>query len=111
MKKHFSSRKSKLLAFAMPGCSKISIINPMKGTNMNVNVFWDNSNIMWVGRNFSMSQEPGHEHDFRIHISNLYQFAVNNRNVSCAFAAVSTPPQNKNLRLYFTKLGITVVQQ
>lgn len=78
---------------------------------MNVNIFWDDSNIMWVGRNFSKLQEPGHELDFRIHISNLYQFAVNNRNVSSAFAAVSIPPQNDNLWQYFTKLGITVAPQ
>ena len=75
---------------------------------MSVNIFWDNSNIMWVGRNFSMRQEPGHEKDFRIYFRNLLQFAANNRVVSYAFMAGSIPPQNDSLWQYFKKLGVIV---
>ena len=75
---------------------------------MSVNIFLDNSNIMLVGRNFSMSQEPGHEKDFRIYFRNLLQFAANKRAVSYAFMAGSIPPQNDNLWQYFKKLGVDI---
>lgn len=78
---------------------------------MSVNIFWDNSNILLVGRNFSTDQEPGHKKDFRIYFRNLLQFAANNRDVSYAFVAGSIPPQNDNLWQYFKKLGAVVETQ
>ena len=78
---------------------------------MCVNIFWDNSNIMWVGRNLSTTIEPGHECDFRIHFSNLFQFASNGRDVSYAFVAGSNPPQTDELWRYFERLGINVETQ
>ena len=64
---------------------------------MRVYIFWDNSNIMWVGRNYSHQREPGHEADFRIYFRNILLFAANNRDIAYAFVAGSIPPQKDDL--------------
>lgn len=78
---------------------------------MDINLFWDNSNIWLVGQEICKEKETGHESDFRIHVRNLFDFAVNSRNVAYAFVAGSIPPSSDPLWGYFSKLNIKVEKQ
>ena len=64
---------------------------------MGLNVFWDNSNIWLVGRTVCREQEPGDENSFRIHFSNMLDFAVDGRQVDFAYLVGSIPPNNDAL--------------
>ena len=78
---------------------------------MSVNVFWDNSNIWLVGRSVCSTKEPNDENAFRIHFTNLFDFAVNGRTVDYAFLGGSEPPENDDLWKRFQTLGIDVTRQ
>ena len=78
---------------------------------MNINVFWDNSNIWLVGQNVCKLREPGCQQDFRIHFAKLFDFVRDTRTVSYAFLAGSIPPETDDLWQRFRNLGITVETQ
>lgn len=76
-----------------------------------INLFWDNSNIYIVGQNVCAKREPDAKAAFRIHLENLFEFALNNRKLSYAFVGGSIPPQSDNLWRRFEQLGIVVDKQ
>lgn len=78
---------------------------------MNINLFWDNSNIWLVGQEICKEREAGHEFDFRIHVKNLFDFSVDSRKVDYAFVGGSVPPNSDPLWNYFSKLKIKVEKQ
>ena len=78
---------------------------------MSLNIFWDNSNIWLVGRNFCAATEPGKQDGFRIHFLKLLEFVRNNRSVNYAFVGGSIPPNNDPLWQRFEKLGAIVEKQ
>lgn len=78
---------------------------------MGLNVFWDNSNIWLVGRAVCEKHEPGDENQFRIHFRNLFDFAVNHRDVDYAFLGGSVPPNNDKLWERFEALNVVVERQ
>jgi hypothetical protein len=78
---------------------------------MNINIFWDNSNIWLVGKSICAKTELGDESEFRIHFANLFDFARDNRDVDYAFLGGSIPPQNDDLWKRFSKLGVVVEKQ
>lgn len=78
---------------------------------MDLNIFWDNSNIWLVGRSVCEQREPGDEPAFRIHFAHLLDFVVNGRAVRDAFVGGSIPPNNDPLWQRFASLGITVNKQ
>jgi hypothetical protein len=75
---------------------------------MGVNIFWDNSNIWLVGQRVCQNREPGEDSAFRIHFSNLLDFALNGRKPDYAFVGGSIPPSNDALWTCFEELGIKV---
>lgn len=72
---------------------------------MSLNVFWDNSNIWLVGKNYCVVREPGHEREFRVHFKNLLMTVVAGRQMDFAFVGGSLPPNNDVLWRYFEHLG------
>lgn len=78
---------------------------------MSLNIFWDNSNIWLVGRNVCKVREPGHENEFRIHFSKLFDFIIDGRQASYAFVGGSIPPNSDPLWQRFENLGIAVDKQ
>lgn len=78
---------------------------------MSIDLFWDNSNIWLVGQQLCKKKEAGHQQDFRIHFKNLFDFAVNSRQVDYAYVAGSIPPASDPLWNYFKKLGVNVEKQ
>lgn len=78
---------------------------------MGISVFWDNSNIWLVGRNVCATREAGDENAFRIHFTNLFNFACDSRNVDFAFVGGSIPPNTDPLWQRFSNLGINVKKQ
>ena len=78
---------------------------------MGINVFWDNSNIWLVGRKVCEEREPGDENAFRIHFANMFDFAVNDRDVDFAYLGGSVPPDNDALWERFGNLGVDVERQ
>ncbi|MBI3240174.1 MAG: NYN domain-containing protein, partial [Flavobacteriia bacterium] len=78
---------------------------------MGISLFWDNSNIWIVGQQVSKELESGHEYDFRIHVKNLFEFAVDSRSVEHAFVGGSIPPNSDPLWNCFSRLGINVEKQ
>lgn len=78
---------------------------------MNIDILWDNSNIWLVGHQLCKVKEPGLEQDFRIHFKNLFDFAVDSRQVDFAYVAGSVPPDSDPLWNYFKKLGVKVERQ
>ncbi|MBH8560436.1 MULTISPECIES: NYN domain-containing protein [Hymenobacter] len=78
---------------------------------MSINLFWDNSNIWLVGQQVCKMREPGYEFDFRIHVKNLFDFAVDSRTVDYAYVGGSIPPNSDPLWNYFSKLDIKVEKQ
>ncbi len=78
---------------------------------MGLNIFWDNSNIWLVGKTVCEKKEPSDEIGFRIHFANLFDFAVDGRNVDYAFLGGSEPPYNDKLWQRFDALGVTVERQ
>lgn len=78
---------------------------------MNVNVFWDNSNIWLVGKKVCSQMEPGYEDAFRIHFSNLISYVVSGRTVEYCFAGGSLPPQNDALWEMIKKAGVELELQ
>jgi hypothetical protein len=78
---------------------------------MAINLFWDNSNIWLVGHQLCKQRESGYEREFRVHVKNLFDFAVDSRQVDYAYVAGSIPPKSDPLWNYFNKLGITVEKQ
>jgi len=78
---------------------------------MSLNVFWDNSNIWLVGKNYCGVKEPGHEREFRVHFKNLLMTVVAGRPMDFAFVGGSLPPNNDLLWRYFEQLGATVETQ
>lgn len=61
---------------------------------MSLNVFWDNSNIWLVGKNYCVVREPSHEREFRLHFKNLLMTVVAGRQMDFAFVGGSLPPNN-----------------
>lgn len=78
---------------------------------MSLNIFWDNSNIWLVGRNVCKVREPGHENDFRVHFSKLFDFVTDGRQVNYAFVGGSIPPNSDPLWQRFENLGIAIDKQ
>lgn len=71
-------------------------------------IFWDNSNIQFVGRNnVCVTKEPEVNPDlFRTYFKNLFDLVINNRTVTKAYMAGSVPPNNDTLWTHIMKLGI-----
>ena len=78
---------------------------------MSLNVFWDNSNIWLVGKNYCSLKEPGHEREFRVHFKKLLMSVVDGRQMEFAFVGGSLPPNNDVLWSYFDNLGVKVEVQ
>jgi hypothetical protein len=78
---------------------------------MGISIFWDNSNVLLVGRNVCEHNEFGYGAEFRIHFKNLIQFAADGRNVEYAFVAGSIPPPNDDVWNWFRKLNIKLEVQ
>lgn len=78
---------------------------------MNINIFWDNSNIWLVGQKVCLQKEPNCQQEFRIHFEHLFDFVRNGRDVSYAFLGGSIPPEHDGLWQRFRNLGITVQTQ
>lgn len=64
-----------------------------------------------MGRNVCSVKEPGHEDDFRIHFTDLFDFVADSRDVSHGFVAGSVPPQSDALWKRFRDLGVVVETQ
>src|SRR5689334_14354095 len=79
--------------------------------SMGLSIFWDNSNIWLVGRIVCHQREPGDEFAFRIHFSNVLEFAINGRSLDYAFVGGSVPPQSDPLWQRFKNIGIKVDTQ
>lgn len=78
---------------------------------MGISIFWDNSNILLVGKNVCSKLEPGNEMLFRIHFRNLLEYVANGRTVNYAIAAGSVPPENDDLWKWFEKNNVKVIKQ
>lgn len=55
--------------------------------------------------------EPGDENEFRIHFRNLFDFAVDDKDVDYAFLGGSAPPNNDKLWERFGALNVIVERQ
>lgn len=75
-----------------------------------VHIFWDNSNIHFVGLNNVMPiKEPGHDRgDYRTYFKGLLQLAHRGRETGKVYLAGSIPPENDSLWNYIKSLGIQV---
>lgn len=75
-----------------------------------VNIFWDNSNIHFVGLNNVMPVKEPNENSkaFRSYFKGLLQLAHRGRETGKIYLAGSIPPQNDSLWDYIKSLGIEV---
>lgn len=73
-------------------------------------IFWDNSNIHFVGRNMVMPLiEPGEDPVlFRTYFKGVFQLANRHRQIGKAYLAGSIPPENDSLWDHFRSNGIEV---
>lgn len=78
---------------------------------MKVNLFWDNSNIWIAGQGVCKTIEAGYEAAFRIHLQNLFDFALDNRHLEYGFVAGSVPPPSDDIWKRFASLGVEVHKQ
>ena len=76
---------------------------------MNVNIFWDNSNIFIPARYVATRREGGFaEQNIRIQFDNLYQLARAGRQVNRAVCVGSVPPELRAVWDRLRAIGITV---
>ncbi|WP_378210020.1 NYN domain-containing protein [Anoxybacteroides rupiense] len=75
-----------------------------------VHIFWDNSNIHFVGRNNVMPKKEPNEDPvlFRSYFKNLFILAHRGRDIGKVFMVGSIPPKNSSLWTHVESLGITV---
>jgi hypothetical protein len=71
-------------------------------------IFWDNSNIQFVGRNnvCPVKEPDANQNLYRTHFKNLFDLVRNNRAVDKAFFVGSIPPPKNELWSYIDALGI-----
>ena len=79
-------------------------------TNMSVFVYWDNSNILHEAQRLAAEREgtPYARYLVRVHLDNLLDLAVANRELTKAVAAGSIPPEMEQLWNRMENRGVTV---